>query len=56
VQNKKFDICGNHLFRLKEIRKRCRGVILCQKNDLKPPFLNGAKGKENLKDKSFSRY
>jgi len=31
TQKKKLDICENHLFRLKEKGKRCRGVILSQK-------------------------
>jgi len=31
-------MCINHLFKLKERKKKCRGDNSMSKNDLKPPF------------------
>jgi hypothetical protein len=51
-KEKKLDVCENHLFRSKERGKRCRWVILGQKNDLKP-LSSMVKEKENL-ERSWS--
>jgi len=49
-------MCENHLFRLKEKEKRCRGGDSRSKNDLKPPLFDKLirkKIRENAKSLSL---
>jgi len=46
ITKEKFDICENHLFRLKEKRKKDVEGDIRSKNDLKPPLLDERRRKK----------